>query len=163
MLLVEGYFMSCGCSGNGSTDLSSIIVNTCCGSPEPSGGWSGGIDFVGVLDSNDVTAGADIPLYVQGTNGTVLTAPSASQRLYLFHVSAVVGAAGNFKLFSGPAGNQVSPGPWATIVGGLLAKYGGVVTKLPNRRLSLNNTLHVSHDVAARVCVTVLGKMITEA
>jgi hypothetical protein len=159
----EGFFMSCGCQGNGSTDLSSIIVNTCCGAPEPTGGWSTGIDFVGVIDSNDLTAGADLVLYTQGTTGSVLAAPSSSQRLYIFHISAVVGAAGNFKLFSGVTANQVPGGPWATIVSGLLAKYGGIVTKLPNRRLPLNHTLHASHDVAGRVVVTVLGKLVTEA
>jgi len=80
--------MSCGCQGSGLTDLSSIVVNTCCGAPEPAGGWSAGIDFVGILQSSDITAGADIPLFIQGTAGTSLAAPSASQRLYLFHVSA---------------------------------------------------------------------------
>lgn len=121
------------------------------------------MDFIATLDSNDLTTAAELTLYTQGSGGTVLTPPSASQRLYLFHVQIVTGVAGNFKLFGNTTGVHTVPNAASVVAQGLLAKYGGIVTKLPNRRMSLGYTLHAQHDVAGRVTVLVLGKLVTEA
>lgn len=154
--------MGCGQSGQGQADITTVVVNTCCGYPEPAGGWDSAVNFRGILDSTDITSGDQLTLYVQGTPGTVLAPPTASQRLYLFHVQVIVGSIGNFKLFEAANGVNTPSGDWATVSSGLLAKYAGIVMAMPNVALNLGSSLHASHSVAGRVTVTVHGALVNE-
>ena len=155
--------MSCSCNscGTSSSDVdNTIVVSNCCGIPEPPGGWAGAIDFVGTLESSDLTAGAEITLYHMGQTTGILTPPNASQRLYLFSYQCVVGVAGQFTLFEGTSTTE--PGLWARIGAGSLAQNGGMLHRMPNRYTRLGNTLFAKHSSIGRVDVVVHGKLVTE-
>lgn len=149
----------CGCCGSSSDcETQTIVVNNCCGMPDP----GSGVDFVATLNSVNATTGVQLTLHTMGA-ATAILPPTANQRLYIFSYQVLVGVTGIFRLYEGVDGDSTFPGEYAKLCAGSLAQNGGMLHRMPNRYLRLANTLHAEHTTAGPVDVVVHGKLVTEA